>query len=256
MSEQHYQIPSLDRDKNIKELETLNIGDRVVYLWMKTHIDYKTSECFPSYKEIANEINKTSAICSSPCTENFVKVAIKRLESVGWIKVKRNPGSSNTYTFLKYEHFEKFYKDFLDKDLLTWKEKDFYIQLQQYIFVTAEEAYFTWDYSKIAIALRLSYPTVKRYIIALKNKHVFSTTITTMRNQETKLPIIKTTVNLEAIGQEALIKVVAQTVEDVQKLKDKVSIISENTTEEINILKDQVKTLTEEINKLKTYKNV
>lgn len=32
MGDQHYQVPSLDRNKNTKELETLNIGDRLVYL--------------------------------------------------------------------------------------------------------------------------------------------------------------------------------------------------------------------------------
>lgn len=220
MSEQHYQVPSLDRNKNTKELDTLNIGDRLVYLWMKTYSDYNTNECFPSYKEIASKINESSAKCKTPCTESFVKIAIKRLESVGWIKIKRNPGFSNTYVFLKYEHFEKFYKEFLNKDIMTWKEKDFYIQLQQYIFITKDEAYFTWDYGKIASALHLSYPTVKRYLVALKNKQVFSSIVTTMRDQETHLPIIKTTVDLQAIGQDALIKIIAQHEEDIQKLKE------------------------------------
>lgn len=239
MSDQHYQVPSLDRNKNTKELETLNIGDRLVYLWMKTYANYNTQECFPSYKEIAVKINQTSAECKSPCTESYVKLAIKRLESVGWIKIKRNPGSSNTYTFLKYEHFERFYKDFLDKDLMTWKEKDFYIQLQQYIFVEEDEAYFTWDYGKIATALHLSYPTVKRYIIALKNKHVFSSIVTTMKNPETFLPIIKTTVDLKAIGQENLIKQIIKNTIDIQETKDDVAE-----------LKEQIKKLTEKVEQL------
>ena len=220
MSEQHWQVPSLDRNKDTKELETLKIGDRLVYLWMKTYADYNTQECFPSYKEIATKINNTSAKCSSQCTENYVKLAIKRLESVGWIKVKRKPGYSNTYTFLKYQHFEKFYKDFLNKDIMTWKEKDFYIQLQQYIFITEEEAYFTWDYGKIAKALHLSYPTVKSYIISLKNKQIFTTIITTMKDQETHLPIIKTTVDLQSIGQEDLIKQIIKNTVDIAELKD------------------------------------
>lgn len=244
MSEQHWQIPSLDRNKDTKELETLKIGDRLVYLWMKTYTDYNTQECFPSYKEIAKNINKTSAECNSPCTENYIKLAIKRLESVGWIKVKRNPGSSNTYTFLKYQHFEKFYKDFLSKDIMTWKEKDFYIQLQQYIFVTEDEAYFTWDYGKIASALHLSYPTVKRYIIALKNKKIFTTIITTMRDQETHLPIIKTTIDLEAIGQENLIKQIIQNTLDIQETKEDV----EDLKEQLRILTEKVEQLAKEGN--------
>lgn len=50
---------------------------------MKTYANYDTQECFPSYKEIATKINDTSAKCGAPCTENYVKLAIKRLESVG-----------------------------------------------------------------------------------------------------------------------------------------------------------------------------
>ena len=32
MDNQHWQVPSLDRNKDTKELETLKIGDRIVYL--------------------------------------------------------------------------------------------------------------------------------------------------------------------------------------------------------------------------------
>ena len=253
MSEQHWQVPSLDKNKDTKELDTLNIGDRLVYLWMKTYANYNTQECFPSYKEIAFKINETSAKCKSPCTESYVKLAIKRLESVGWIRIKRNPGSSNTYTFLKYEHFERFYKDFLEKDLMTWTEKDFYIQLQQYIFIGDDEAYFTWDYGKIATALHLSYPTVKRYIIALKNKQVFSSIITDMRNPKTFLPIIKTTVDLKAIGQEDLIKQIIKNTIDIQETKEDVSEIKDKLSD-YEDLKEQVKILTEKIEQLENGK--
>ena len=41
-----------------------------------------------------------------------------------------------------------------------------------------------------------------------------------MRDQETHLPIIKTTVDLEAIGQENLIKQIIQNTLDIRELKE------------------------------------
>lgn len=254
MSNQFWDVPSLNRKEDIKEIETLKIGDRIVYLWMKTHIDYTSKKCYPSYGEIAKKINQSSAKCPSECTENYVKLAIRRLESVNWIKVKRNPGSSNTYTFLKSEHFEKFYKEFLEKDLLTWREKDFYIQLQQYIFIDDEEAYFTWDYGKIAEALHLSYPTVKRYIVALKGKGVLTSTITTQRNPETFLPIIKTTVDLESIGQEALIKQVIKNTQDIQEIKEEIKEDREKDKQDKEAMIKQIQALTERVTQLELEK--
>lgn len=32
MGHQHYQLPSIDGDYNIKEFEILNLGDRYIYL--------------------------------------------------------------------------------------------------------------------------------------------------------------------------------------------------------------------------------
>lgn len=250
---QFWKIPQMHEEENSKELDTLKMGDRIIYVWMRTHANFKTNkDSFPSYQTIADEINNHCQDIKGKeqkCTENFVKQSVKRLEQVKWIKINRRLGHSNSYEFLYWENFNKCPQDFLENKTLTWKEKDFFLQLQQYIFINEEEAYFTWDYGKIAIALHLSYPTVKKYITALKNKQVFIKTITTMRDQETHLPIIRYDVDLPSIGAQMLQQINKNT-EDIQETKEDLR----ETKEDVAELKDQIKKLTKEVERLKNEK--
>lgn len=244
--DQFYKVPQLKSSKNKEELETLQMGDRLIYAWMKTNANYIDSDdkdqySFPGYKSIANNINKFCEPMgnkSHMCTENFVSKSIKRLEQVKWIQIIRRKGQSNKYKFLKWENFDRCSKEFLEKKNLTWKEKDFFLQLQQYIFTSENEAYMTWDYGKIAEALCLSYPTVKKYMVALKRKQVFVSTVTTMRNPETHLPITRLDFDLESIGAQILKQVVKNT-QDIQETK-----------EDVEDLKEQLRMLTEKVEQL------
>lgn len=60
-----------------------------------------------------------------------------------------------------------------------------------------------------------------------------------MKDQETHLPIIKTTVDLQSIGQEDLIKQIIKNTIDIQETKDDVAE-----------LKEQIKKLTEKVEQL------
>ena len=244
---QFYKVPQLHDDEHNPELDTLKMGDRVVYAWMRTYANYRTNkDSFPGYKTIADDIN---AHClpvqgkEQKCTENFVKQSVKRLEQVKWVKINRRLGTSNSYDFLYWKNFDRCPKDFLENTTLTWKEKDFFLQLQQHIFIGEDYAYFTWDYGKIAKALHLSYPTVKKYITALKNKQVFIKTITTMKNQETGLPIIRFDVDLPTIGAQ-LLQQVAKNTQDIQETKEDV----EDLKEQLRILTEKVEQLAKEGN--------
>lgn len=239
---QFYKVPQMHNQEHDSELDILKMGDRIVYAWMRSYANYQTNkDSFPSYKTIADDINKhclPAQGTEQKCTENFVKQSVKRLEQVKWVKVNRRIGSSNSYAFLYWKNFDRCPKDFLENTTLTWKEKDFFLQLQQHIFITEESAYFTWDYGKIAKALHLSYPTVKKYITSLKKKQVFIKTITTMKDQETHLPIIRFDVDLPSIGAQLLQQVVKNT-QDIQETKDDVAE-----------LKEQIKKLTEKVEQL------
>lgn len=244
MKTQHYQLPSVDGNYNNKEFEILNLGDRYIYIWMKTHIDYQTKDCFPSYATISEEIN---ASCEDKeCTPVKVKNAIKRLSEVGWLEITERIGTSNVYTFKEHEKFEMFSKEFLENTKYTWKEKDFYMQLQQYIFKDYDEqkAFISWTNQRLASMLHLSYPTVKRYMNALKRKQAFVEIKTTFKDPDTNLPIIKKEFDLEILKQTFIL--LKQHDESIRQHDESIK----QNKEDIDILKEQVKMLTAQVAQL------
>lgn len=84
----------------------------------------------------------------------------------------------------------------------------------------------------------------------MKGKGVLTSIITTQRNPETFLPIIKTTVDLQSIGQEALIKQIIKNTQDIQEIKEDQS----ETNEKVAMLEQQVKILTEKMSQLELEK--
>ena len=252
MGHQHYQLPSIDGDYNTKEFEILNLGDRYIYLWMKVRMDYESKQSFPSYKYISDHINE---FCEdSTCTPIKVKNAIKRLEQVGWIEITERIGTSNIYTFKQHEKFERFSKEFLENKNYSWKEKDFYMQLQQYIIKDYDEqtAFTTWTNQKISLKLHLSPSVISRYMNALKRKQAFLEIKTTYKDPSTKLPIIKRQFDLENLKQQFILvlekheREIQETKEDVIEIKEKLN--------DYDDLKEQVKILTKKIEQLENGK--
>lgn len=217
MGTKHFQLPSVDGNYNTKEFEILNLGDRYIYLWMKTRMDYESKQSFPSYKYISDNINEYCE--DATCTPIKVKNAIKRLEQVGWIEIQGRFGTSNLYKFKELTKFERFSEEFLQNKKYTWKEKDFYMQLQQYIFKDYDNqtAFITWTNSKIASMLHLSPQVISRYMNALKKKQAFVEIKTTYRDPITKLPITKREFDLQALNQ--LFIVLEKHEEEIQEIK-------------------------------------
>lgn len=251
MKVQHYQLPSVDGNYNNKEFEILNLGDRYIYIWMKTHINYQTKDCFPSYATISEEINKSCE--DNDCTPIKVKNAIKRLSEVGWLEITERIGTSNVYTFKEHEKFEMFSKEFLENTKYTWKEKDFYMQLQQYIFKDYDEqkAFISWTNQRLATMLHLSYPTVQRYMNALKRKQAFVEIKTTFKDPDTNLPIIKKEFDLETLKQTFILlkqhdESIKQNTKEINQTKE----IVKQYTENVDILAKQVQILTEQMAQL------
>lgn len=240
MGTKHFQLPSVDGNYNLKEFEILNLGDRYIYLWMKTRMDYESKQSFPSYKYISDNINE---FCEdSICTPIKVKNAIKRLEQVGWIEIQGRFGTSNLYKFKELTKFERFSEEFLQNKKYTWKEKDFYMQLQQYIFkdYNNQTAFITWTNSKIASMLHLSPQVISRYMNALKKKQAFIEIKTTYRDPNTKLPIIKREFDLQALNQ--LFIVLEQHEKDIQEIKES----NEDQNARISALEQMVAKLMEQ----------
>ena len=238
MRHQHYQLPSVDGDYNIKEFDILNLGDRYIYLWMKERMDFESKQCFPSYKYISDHINDYCE--DSTCTPIKVKNAIKRLEQVGWIEITERFGTSNVYTFKEHDKFERFSKEFLENNKYSWKEKDFYMQLQQYIIKDYDEqtAFTTWTNQKISVKLHLSPSVISRYMNALKRKQAFLEIKTIYKDPNTKLPIIKRQFDLEDLKQQFIL-ILEKHEKDIRKTKN-----------DITELREQLKKLTEKVEQL------
>ena len=237
MGTKHYQLPSIDGNYNTQEFEVLNLGDRYIYLWMKTRMDYESKQSFPSYKYISDNINEYCE--DTTCTPIKVKNAIKRLEQVGWIEIEGRFGTSNLYKFKELEKFERFSEEFLQNKKYTWKEKDFYMQLQQYIFKDYDNqtAFITWTNSKIASMLHLSPQVISRYMNALKKKQAFIEIKTTHRDPETKLPITRREFNLQALDQ--LFIVLEKHEKDIQAIKKS----NENQNDRIEAMEKRIQEL-------------
>ena len=214
---QHVQVPNSQE----LEYEKLKIGDRLVYSAIKKYMNKDTLSCYPRLDTIA-------ADCQ--CSTNFVKLAVKRLEEIGWIKVTKRPGTSSMYTFLKPDKFEMFSDEFFKLNL-DYKLKDYYIQLQQYLLKDCinEKAYIRYSNNEIAEKLHMSLRTVQKYNLELKNAGIIEETMTTLVNQDSGCQIIEKSFNLTKLQQAFLYKLaehdaaIKETKDDVQTLKDKVA---------------------------------
>lgn len=113
--------------RKIKEMG-LKQGDILVYAVIKDYKNAKTGLCNPGLdKEI---------VPRTGLSKNFVLNAINRLEEKGLITIYRKRGTSNHYAFKEIgEEFDRFAKTFLDIKNLTPNTKEFYMKIQEYLFI-------------------------------------------------------------------------------------------------------------------------
>ena len=120
----HTEVPhELD---NLKEDNTIEHGDKVIYASIRRYMNATTRECFPALNTIA---------ISLKCSINKVRRAIERLVNTGLIN-KCNDGRKNHYYFPESEfdkRFEMFTDEFLDMDL-PLNVKEYYMDIQQYLY--------------------------------------------------------------------------------------------------------------------------
>lgn len=215
---QHTEIP---KDTDL-EHEILNLGDRYIYGVMRFHMNAKTQQMYATQNTIAKEVN---------CSVRAVNNAIKRLEQAGWITVQHRKGTSSVYTFYKNEKFERFFRDFIDLKWGDYKMKDFYIQLQPYLFIDKEKqkTYIKYSNYELSKIMNLPFNTVNKYMNSLKNAGVIEDIVTTLIDPKTKLPIMEKRVDLDKIGQFMLYKLkehedrITKNESAIQEIKDSIS---------------------------------
>lgn len=109
--------------------------------------------------------------------------------------------------------------------------KDFYIQLQPYLFIDKEKqkTYIKYSNYELSKIMNLPFNTVNKYMNSLKNAGVIEDIVTTLIDPKTKLPIMEKRVDLDKIGQFMLYKLkehedrITKNESAIQEIKDSIS---------------------------------
>lgn len=141
----------------------LEQGDVLVLGHIKIHKNSQTGLCNPGIDLLSEE---------SGYSKKFIMGSIRRLENAKLIEVKRVRGASNSYTFTeKGKKFERFAEKFLKIKDLSKNTKDFYMRVQQYLYVHEDgTADTTYSPAQLAKLTDLDTRSVKKYLEELCEK--------------------------------------------------------------------------------------
>lgn len=134
--------------------DILKRGDKLIYANIKRHDGEQG--CYPAIARVAQD---------SGCSTRRVMDALPRLIEAGMLSVEKVLGKSNRYYFADIEFFDKISPDFLDNDKISPQAKEYYMDLQQHLFINSDEGVANTTYSNTEIAkkLKLSLASVKRF---------------------------------------------------------------------------------------------
>jgi len=183
-----------------KEIASLGLeqGDILVLAHIKIHYNSTTKLCNPGTDCLVKE---------SGYSKKFILESVKRLESAGLITVIRQRGKSNQYSFTdKGKKFERFAESFLNIKNLSNNAKEFYMRLQEFLYIhddgTADTTYNT---NQIALLTGISRPSVIKYLSELEDKGYLVTENGSTSTQSGLLNV-KHVFLLDALGQQVLYK--------------------------------------------------
>ena len=148
----------------------LEYRDLLTYISIRSFLNRKTKECFPSLRTIV----KTSGL-----SMNFVNNSILRLKAAGLISVHvGNEKISNRYIFSEVKEFTGIPTDILSENSLTTTEKAILVSIRRWFWDSSLE---TTEYiTAIAKNIGVSYDTLHKHYKALEEKGYIKTNI--MRN--------------------------------------------------------------------------
>ena len=183
---QHVQLPSSKINTNI-----LAPSDLLVYLTIKRYMNNETKEAFPSLSTI-------SKVCGASI--NTIRNSIENLKKASYIKVMKK-GRSNIYKFLKYDSFEPFSYEFLDKKDLTFTEKAYLVAAQQYMIKDNGEGKISIPNTKLALKINLPESTIRKCNTSLEKKEYLTIINTKLKNKETGIKIKEKVFHLNELEQ-------------------------------------------------------
>lgn len=156
MNKQHSQVPNKMAEDGLRP------EDQLIYAIMHRWGD----GCFPTLKLIAKYAN---------CSINSVRECIKRLVAAGYITVEKVNSRKCRYHFTKYEKFEPFSPEFLERTDLSFTEKAYIVASQQYMFKELNGiGKISYTDEELSEQINMPVTTIKKCDLSLKEKNYLS----------------------------------------------------------------------------------
>jgi len=222
-TEQHVQVPN---DMTITH--KISPKDLLVYATIKRFAN-KDGIAYPSIKTISDKLGVST---------NTVRSSIKVLEMEDYIDIDRSK-KVHIYKCKKYDAFEPFSYEFLDKKDLTLTEKAYILASQQYMIKENDEGKISYSTANLARKINMSESTIRRCDKSLEDKNYLSILNLQGRDPETGLATKEKMFHLTKLEQ-AIVFI----------LKDHDDKINKNT-EDIEQLKKENESLRKDLEIIK-----
>ena len=222
----HVQLPN-----GLIKIDSIIPKDLLIYLAIKRFEDWDTHTAYPSLKEV-------SKLCG--CTEKTVAESIKRLVASDYLKVEKYKRGKK-YTFKKYKNFEAFSLEFLDREDLSFTEKQYLAAQQQFLIKEDHLGKTTYSSYEMSSKINMSPSTIQRCDRSLIAKEYLTIVSTNIRDSETGLLKKEKIFNLEKFGQ-AVVFVLQNHEMSIQELKEENQSLKKNQDimlRELNLLKQE-----------------
>ena len=226
MNKQHVQLPN-----NMTTI--LTPQDLLVYVSIKRYMNNETKEAFPSLQTIAEKCG-----ASIPT----IRKCIKRLEEGKYIEVIKK-GRSQIYKFLKYNNFEPFSYEFLDKEDLSFTEKAYQLASQQYQFKENGMGKISMSNKELAEKINMSESTISRCNKSLEAKGYLD--IIKAKKHESGITINEKFFHLDELGQ-----AIVFTLQNHEERLNKTEQNIENLMKDMSIVLKENKELKERLKEL------
>lgn len=208
----HIQLPN-----GLIKTDSIVPKDLLVYLAIKRFEDWDTHTAYPSLKEIAK-------VCG--CTEKTASESIKRLIASDYLEVEKYQRGKK-YTFKKYKNFEAFSLEFLDREDLSFTEKQYLAAQQQFLIKENNLGKTTYSSYEMSNKINMSPSTIQRCDRSLVAKEYLTIVPTNTRDEETGLLKNEKIFNLEKFGQ-AVVFVLQNHEMSIQELKEENQSLKKN----------------------------
>ena len=171
---------------------------------------YSNKDGVPSLKRIADDSGTT------------VRKSISLLEKEGYIEIDKTK-KNNVYYCKKYNNFEPFSYEFLDRKDLTFTDKAFFIASQQYMYKDNNDGKISMSLNELSDLINMPESTISRCNKNLQDKGYLTVLDTQAKDSETGCLKKEKVYHLDKLGQTVVFLLKEhnkQNTEDIDSLKN------------------------------------